>query len=99
MNRPFYSDYVRPALRFYARNQSLSDFNTGVDKENWMACHRALKTWSKLSYDIFMSVYGGYDTLADEVYKASITFKTHQNQIWDDMKKLEKQIAKCRGLL
>jgi hypothetical protein len=46
-----------------------------------------------------MSVYGGYDTLADEVYKASVTFKTHQNQIWDDMKKLEKQIAKCRGLL
>lgn len=101
MNRPYYTDYVRHALRFYTRNpiMSLSDFKTKVDKENWLACHTSLRKYSKLEQDLFTTIYSGHDTLADEVFQASAEFKIHQNKIWDMMKEFERQIAKKRGLL
>ena len=44
-------------------------------------------------------VYGGYDTLADEVYNVSKKYSINQNIIWDIMKDFEKNVAKQRGLI
>jgi hypothetical protein len=49
--------------------------------------------------DILVSVYGGYDTLADEVYNTSRKYSMNQNIIWDMMKVFERAVAERRGLV
>lgn len=104
MSRPFYSEYVRHALRYYARNYSTSveghpPFKTDVDKCNWMSCHSVIQKYPLKEKNILVSVYGGFDTLADEVYGVSKRYSINQNEIWDLMKDAEKRIATRRGLI
>lgn len=99
MNRPFYSEYVRHALRFYTRNLSQPHFKTEVDKNNWFACANAIKGYSDRDRDILVAVYGGYDTLSDNVYETAKKYSINQAIIWDMMKEFERQIAKRRGLM
>ena len=99
MNKPFYTDYVRHALRFYSRNLSISSFKKGVDKENWLACCEAIRSYSDRDKDILVYVYGSYDTLADNVYAMAKKYSINQNIIWDMMKEFEREIAEKRGLI
>lgn len=100
MNKPFYSDYVRHALRFYSRTvNELTIFKTNVDEQNWRSCQKALEKYNDVDLKILLSVYSGFDTLPDEVYHASVKYKVKQNYIWDMMKDVEKAVAKQRGLL
>lgn len=99
MNRPFYSEYVRHCMRFYARNTTKPRFNTEVDKNNWYACHNAIEKYSERDRDIIICVYGMYDTLADNVYEMAKQFKVDQNIIWDMLKEFERSVAKKRGLI
>lgn len=99
MNKPFYSDYVRHAMRFYSRNLTLSSFKKEADKANWYACNDAISFYSKRDKDILVYVYGSYDTLADNVYTMSKKYSINQNIIWDMMKEFERIIAEERGLI
>ena len=99
MNKPFYTDYVRHALRFYARNLTPPHFNKRVDKENWWACQNAIRMYSTRDKDILVYVYGSYDTLADNVYAMAKKYSINQNIIWDMMKEFERKIAEERGLI
>lgn len=99
MNRPYYSEYVRHALRFYCRNQKPLCFKTDADKANWNACASAIKSYSDRDYGILMMVYGDRDTLADNVYNASKRYGVNQNIIWDMMKDFERDVARARGLV
>lgn len=99
MNRPFYSEYVRHALRFYTRNLTQPPFKSDADKNNWFACANVLKAYDDRDRDIFIAVYGGYDTLSDNVYEISKKYSIHQNIVWDLMKEVERKIAKRRGLM
>ena len=99
MSRPYYSEYVRHCLRFYARNLACSAFKTPVDEQNWKACHEAISYMPDKMKDILVKVYGGRDTLADEVYNTSREYSINQNIIWDVMKEFEKMVARHRGLI
>lgn len=99
MNRPFYSEYVRHALRFYTRNYSRPRFKSEVDKNNWYACANVLKDYSERDRGIIVAVYGSYDTLGDNVYETAKKFNVDQSIIWDMMKDVERKIAKRRGLM
>lgn len=99
MNRPFYSEYVRHALRFYTRNLSQPKFKTDVDKHNWFACANVIEKYSDRDRDILVAVYGGYDTLPDNVYETAKKQGIPQSIIWDLMKEVERKIARKRGLM
>lgn len=100
MSRPFYSEYVKHALRFYTRNcLDRPRFKSNVDKDNWLSCDWVLNSYSDRDRAILVSVYSGYDTLPDEVYNASKEFKISQNIIWDLMKEAEYKVAYRRGLI
>jgi hypothetical protein len=99
MTKPFYTDYVRHCLRFYARNTRKPRFNTEVDKNNWYACHRAVEHWSDEEREIILQVYSLRDTLADNVYKVAEANCIDQNIIWDMLKELEHSVARKRGLI
>lgn len=99
MNRPFYSEYVRHALRFYSRNLSQPRFKSEVDKNNWFACANIIKGYSDRDRDILVAVYSGHDTLSDNVYETAKKYGINQTIIWDMMKDFERKIAKRRGLM
>lgn len=100
MSRTYYTDYVRHALRFYARNSSHRPiFNTDVDKLNWLSCECILNKYPVETRKILIEIYGGHDTLPDEVYIACKKRNIEQNNIWDMMKTVEQKIARRRGLL
>lgn len=100
MNRPYYSEYVKHALRFYTRNvHPVPAFKSEADKNNWHSCAITLKGCSDLQRNIIVDVYSGRDTLADNVYTASVKYNIHQSVIWDLMKVVERKVAKRRGLL
>ena len=99
MNRPFYSEYVRHCMRFYARNAEKPRFNTEVDKNNWYACHRALDNYSEQDRTILTHVYGMRDTIADNVFWVAKTYDLDQRVIWDMIKEFERIVAKKRGLI
>lgn len=99
MNRPFYSEYVRHALRFYTRNLTQPVFKTEVDKNNWFACQVVLSNYPEIDREILIEAYSGYDTLADNVYEVAKKRGINQAIIWDEMKEVERDIAKERGLL
>lgn len=99
MNRPFYSEYIRHALRFYARHLQANRFHSAADRDNWQACDEVLKSCSDMEKDILVFVYGSFDTLPDNVYNASKKYSVSQSMIWDLMKDVERNIAKLRGLL
>jgi hypothetical protein len=99
MNRPFYSEYVRHALRFYTRNLKQAHFKSEADKNNWYACANTLKGYSDTERDILVEVYSGFDTLSDNVYTTARKHGINQSIIWDMMKDVERKIAKRRGLM
>lgn len=99
MNRPFYSEYVRHALRFYTRNLARPSFKSDVDKNNWYACANSLRGFSEKDRDIIIAVYGAYDTLSDNVYETAQKLNINQSVIWDLMKDVEHKIARRRGLI
>ena len=100
MSRAFYTDYVRHSLRFYTRNRNpIPTFKTEADEKNWWACHNVLSQYNQTVLNVIVSVFSGYDTLADEVYNISLKYGINQNVIWDWLKRIEKEIAVKRGLL
>ena len=100
MSKTCYSDYVKHALRFYSRNcDEKPAFRSEVDKSNWHSCDSVLSHYPLDARKLLIEVYSGRDTLPDEVYGASKKWKVDQNWIWDEMKKLERKIAKRRGLI
>lgn len=99
MTRPYYSEYVRHALRFYTRNLHLTHFNSEIDKANWWACASVLKSYPEEDRKVFIAVYSGRDTLADNVYMASTQYGVDLYLVWDKMKELERKIAKKRELI
>lgn len=99
MSKPYYSEYVRHCMRFYARNTEKPRFNTKVDENNWYACHRAIDPYSERDKGIIIRVYSMYDTIADNVYEVSNLLHIDQDIIWDLLKDFERAVAKKRGLL
>jgi hypothetical protein len=86
-------------MRFYSRNQNKVLIKTEVDGMNWTACNKAIQDYSDRDKDILVSVYGGYDTLPDNVYEVANKYHINQNIIWDMMKEFERKLAKKRKLL
>ena len=99
MSRPFYSEYVRHALRFYTRNLSQPRFMSEANKNNWFTCQNVLKGYSNRDRDILVAVYSSYDTLTDNVYETAKKYGINQAIIWDMLKEVERKIAEKRGLL
>ena len=99
MNKPFYSDYVRHCLRFYSRNLHPIGFKSTVDRNNWRACADIIISYSDRDRDILTMVYGGRDTLSDNVYEVAKKYSMNQAIIWDMMKDVERKIARERGLV
>lgn len=99
MIKPFYSTYVSHCMRFYSRFPDMQKFNTVADKENWLACQKALKHYSERDRKILTEIYSGRDTFADNIYEISIKYKINQDYLWEMIGKFERLVARKRGLI
>ena len=99
MSRPYFTEFVRHALRFYARYPKLTTFKSEADKQNWLSANSIVKSLPEIEQSIVLEIYGGFDTIPDEVYKASNKYHVDQSQIWDMLKEVERRTAKRRGLI
>lgn len=100
--RPYYSEFVRHCLRFYVTTLDVGScpkFNTEVEKNNWVACHRAMKNVSPEDLEIIKEIYSPGDTIPDKIYNLSKELKVSQGDISVMIGKLERDVAKKRGLL
>jgi hypothetical protein len=98
MNKPF-TDYVRYAIKFYVRHLDIVNFKKKAVENNWNACHKVISSYSTRDKDILVYIYGERDTLADNVYNASVKYKLHQNIIWSMTEDFEEKVAIERGLI
>ena len=99
MNKPFYVDYVRHCLRFYTRTTFKPQFKSEVDENNWYACHRAMEHFSDEDKNIILKVYGMRDTIEDNVFQMATLYWRDQNDIWLMLERLERLVARKRGLI
>lgn len=97
--KKYYSDYVTHCLRFYSRHPKPNYFKTEVDRKDWQAVDTAIKGFSEEEQDMLLTVYREGDTIADNIYQLSKKLRIHQDNIWSLVEKLEKKVAKRRGLL
>ena len=98
----YYADYVRHCLRFYVMTMDVGTsprFNTAVDKNNWAACHAVVKNFDHKTIDIVREIYSPGDTIPDKIYQLAKTLKMNQDDIWNMVNALERNVAKKRGLL
>ena len=100
MVKKHYSDYVRHALRLYARNPHTPLFEKSMATQlNWIACDIVIRAHFAEHMELLMSVYQPFDTMADNVYEASKKYNVPQDNIWSMMADLERRLAQERGLI
>ena len=102
--RPHYADFVKHAMRYYAKNRLNASseqprFKTEADKKNWESCKAAMGTFSDEERDLLLSVYIEDDNLADCITRAAKRERISANRIWNLVSDLEKKVAKRRGLI
>ena len=102
--RPSYAEYVKSAMRFYARNRLASvpqepRFRSDADKKNWAACEAAVKDLCAEDKELALRIYSYSDTLADNVYQLAKERNVDQAHLWDLVNTVEKKFAKRRGLI
>lgn len=99
MNKKYYSEYVRHAIRFYSRHLENPTFNSIAAQKNWIVCDTVLNHYFPRYKEVLISVYKPFDTMGDNVYQASRQYNIPQDNIWTMMDELERLIAVERGLL
>ena len=102
--RPHYADYVKHAMRYYAKHRmNISSeqprFKSEADKKNWESCKAAIATFSDEARDILLSIYMEDDNLVECINRAAKREHLSADRIWNLVNKLEKKVAKRRGLI
>lgn len=98
MGHTFYTEYVTHCLRFYTRYEEPT-FRTQVDKANWEACQKAFENFSDNDKATLKAIFSGGDTIPDNIYQMSKKSGASQESLWLIVSKLERDVAKLRGLL
>lgn len=97
-----YTEFVRHCLRFYVSTLDVGScpkFNSEVEKNNWVACHQAVKNIDSPTMEIIEEIYRPGDTVPDKVYQLARERRIQQGSIWNIITTLERNVAKKRGLL
>lgn len=102
--RPHYAEYVKHAMRFYARSRISASseqprFKTEADAKNWNACHGIMNTYSDEERNVFLSLYSDLGSMPESIDKVSREYSMEPNRIWNLVNDLEKKVARRRGLI
>ena len=96
--KTYYSEYVQHCMRFYARHPN-PKFRSETDKQNWLACQKAMDSFTTEEEEIIKFVYREGDTISDNIYNKSLELNIKQDIVWQLINKLEHKVAKLRKLI
>ena len=102
MSKPFYEDYAKHAIRFYAQNRTLSMKKPGlklVDIQNWNACNDAMRSFTNREQAIIIGVFKSKCAVDDAVNCIAAQFKVDQGNVWQLINRFSRQFALNRGLI
>lgn len=102
MRRFYYTEYARHCLRFYVTTMDIGTtprFNSEVDRNNWMACYHATKNYGSRNLEIIQEIYSHGDTIPDKIYHLAMKLGVSQEAISSLIGKVERDVAKKRGLI
>lgn len=99
-----YSEFVRHCLRFYIKTIDEGKggcpiFRSEAERNNWSACHHVVQSYSTNDQDLIAHLYRPGDTIPDKIYALSSLKRVSQASLWSFVNKLEREIAKKRGLV
>jgi hypothetical protein len=102
--KPYYSEFVRHCLRFYIKTLDEGKgghpiFRSDAERENWRACNDAMENLSERDMGIVSDLYRPGDTIADKIYELSKSKGIPQDTIWSLVNRVERAVAKRRGLV
>jgi hypothetical protein len=102
--KPYYSEFVRHCLRYYAKTLDEGrgghpSFRNEAERDNWSACYHALKNLSERDMDMVLTLYRPGDTIADKIYELSKNTGVSQDTLWSLVNRVEREVAKKRGLI
>lgn len=95
----YYSPMVKHCLRFYSHYPIPGAFKSKADKDNWLACDKAIKTFAQDEQEILLYIYRQADTVADNIYQVCRERNLNQDAIWRLVLSLEHKVAVKRGLI
>lgn len=86
-------------MRTYVSNDE-PDFDNSTDNENWRAANEALKSFSREEQALLKAVYRHQLlTLPDAVSIVASEHNVRKQDVWSSLGKLQRKIARIRGLL
>ena len=105
--KPYYSDYTKHMMRFYAKTAKEENtlhpvggtFRSDIDKANWKICSSALKKYPDKKISVIMDAYTHNDSMSESIVEVAKIYNMHKEVIWDWISKLEHDLAKRRGLV
>lgn len=99
--RPYYTEYVRHAMRFYAKypNAAPQNFRSNADRQNWNACHKVVRRLPEKERLALLRLYQETGDFADCVYETSRASRKELDGVWEEIRRIERKIARRRGLL
>lgn len=98
MARAFYTEYVNHCMKFYTRRSILCAI-TEADVLNWKACQKAIGEFSSDEQEILRFIYREKGAIVDNVNRISKDKNMNQDSVWKLITRLERKIAKIRGLI
>lgn len=97
--RTHYSDYTNHCIRIYVSNDK-PDFDNNVDNHNWRVVNEAFNYFSSKEQEMLKDVYRHQLlTLPDAVSTVARKYNMRNQDIWQLLSKLQREVAKLRGLL
>ncbi len=94
-----YTNFARHCLRFYFKFPNKTEFEHDIDEVNWLTCDKVVKDFDYERRQLLKKIYAQNDTLADNIYFVSVTENLDQEILWNLSRKVEKKIARKRGLI
>ena len=102
--RTYYTEFVRHCLRYYIKTLDEGKggcprFRSDAERENWQACHLALKDYPVDKLEMIAHLYRPGDTIADKIYALAREKGVAQGTLWNLVGTVEQAIARKRGLV
>ena len=85
-------------MRFYSRYPN-PKFATRAEKDDWIACDKAMRHFSKGERDIICRVYREDDSIGKVVNQIAKEVNIDRDVLWKLIRLVEIRIATKRGLL
>lgn len=101
MSKPYYEEYAKHALRFYARHPVLKVKGSNLSRseiENWQVCDDVFKALEDTERELVTAVFRSKGYIADKVYELSCQKHISENYIWRLLAHVTRSFAERRGL-